>query len=178
MYLSNIKIVRKLRRHERDARTSVGSSDLVIAETMLHELVHAYFFSMIDDCFDSGDCNQLITDFPDLWNFFIQNVSDGSLTDIMTQHTEMSSLYVNIIASALQEFSTGTPLTNGQVPSQVYSDMAWYGLVGTVPFNNLPQVDRDRITFRFENVELLNQSSTNSANIAINPVGTRISPCN
>lgn len=155
-----------------------ASTDLAIAELILHELVHAYFLSYIDDCYINGNCNQLINNFPDLWNHFIQNGSNGSITDIMSQHTEMSNIYVNIIASALQEFNTGLQLSNGQVPSQVYLDMAWYGLVGTIPFNNLPQVDKDRIISRFENVELLNQSSTNSSNIVINPVGTRTNPCN
>ena len=48
------------------------STDLGIASTLLHEIIHVYFFSIIDDCSLENNCG-LLEDFPDLWNFFIEN---------------------------------------------------------------------------------------------------------
>lgn len=152
------------------------SSDLAIAGTLLHEIVHAYFLSLIDDCHQTSNCAQLQS-FQDLWNFYVANQNNGTYTDILSQHEQIANSYVNIMGAALQEFVTGTPVQAGQPILQVYTDIAWYGLSGTIPFNNLPQADKDRINFRFENVELLNQSSTNQNGTTISPVGSRTNPC-
>ena len=51
----------------------------------------------------------------------------------------MAAYYVDVIASALQEFD------NSQQPYQFYKDMAWNGLQGTVAWNNLSDTERTRI---------------------------------
>jgi len=156
---------------------TAGSSDLAIACTLLHEIVHAYFLSLIDDCSQTSNCTQLQS-FQDLWNFYVANQNSGIYTNNVSQHNQIANSYVNILASALQEFVTGVPVGNGQQVMQVYSDVSWIGLIGTIPYNALSQVDKDRINFRWDNVELLNQTATNSSGIIINPVGSRTSPCN
>ena len=167
-YNYNIKI--------RPDYTSIGT-DLAIAGTMLHEIIHAYFLSLIDDCNQTSNCT-LLQNFPDLWNFYVANQNNGVYTNGISQHNQIALSYVNALGSSLQEFITGIPLSANQTPEQVYTDIAWYGLEGTIPYNALPQADKDRAKFRFENVELLNQSAVNLAGQTIVPKGTRTSPCN
>jgi len=160
---------------------TMRSTDLAIAGTILHEIVHAYFLSLIDDCNQTGNCAPLST-FPELWNYYfsIKNPSPSPFTDGISQHNQLAYSYVKIIGAALQEMVTGYPVPNGPlgVVDQVYTDVAWYGLEGTIPYNNLPQADKDRMKFRFEKVELLNQSALNSSGQTITPIGSRTSPCN
>lgn len=150
------------------------STELAIAGTLLHEIIHAYFLSLIDDCIQANNCTTLQT-FPELWNYYVANQT-GNPTNGISQHNQIALSYVNIMGAALQEYITGIPVQPGS-QSQVYTDVAWYGLQGTIPYNALPQSDKDRINFRFENVELLNQSSVNPNGVTINPVGTRRTPC-
>lgn len=167
-YNYNIKI--------RPDYTSLGT-DLAIAGTILHEIIHAYFLSLIDDCTQTSNCT-LLQNFPDLWNFYVANQNNGVYTNGISQHNQLAQSYVNALGASLQEFITSIPLSANQTPEQVYLDIAWYGLEGTIPYNALPQVDKDRAKFRFENVELLNQSAVNLNGQTIVPKGTRTSPCN
>lgn len=150
------------------------STELAIAGSLLHEIIHAYFLSLIDDCIQANNCTTLQT-FPELWNYYVANQT-GNPTNGISQHNQIALSYVNIMGAALQEYITGIPVQPGS-QSQVYTDVAWYGLQGTIPYNALPQSEKDRINFRFENVELLNQSSVNPNGVTINPVGTRNTPC-
>ncbi|MFC4739955.1 hypothetical protein ACFO3U_08105 [Flavobacterium ponti] len=150
------------------------STELAIAGSLLHEIIHAYFLSLIDDCVQASNCTTLQT-FPELWNFYVANQT-GSPTNGISQHNQIAMSYVNIMGAALQEYVTGVSVQPG-MQTQVYTDVAWYGLQGTTPYNALPQIDKDRINFRFENVELLNQQSTNPSGIVVSPVGTRNTPC-
>lgn len=154
------------------------STNLAIAGTMLHEIVHAYFLSLIDDCNQTGNCTQLAT-FPELWNFYFSTKNHNLNTDNASQHNQLAQSYVKIIGAALQELITGyPPIGPLGSPDQVYTDIAWYGLEGTIPYSNLPETDKNRIKFRFEMVEVLNQNAINLSGQTIIPVGSRNSPCN
>lgn len=132
---------------------------------------------MIDDCNQNGSCQNLQS-FPDLWNFYVAYKNGGVFTNGIAQHNQMANSFVNIMASALQEYMTNVPLMVGQTPNQDFIDVAWYGLEGTIPYNALSQTDKDRIQFRFNNVELLNQSDVNANGLTITPIGNRVFPCN
>ncbi len=149
--------------------TSVGT-DLGIASTILHELVHAYFLSLIDDCHYQNNCEQLQA-FPEVWNYYVQHTS----TNGGSQHEQLAQSYVNILATALQEFHTGTSLTNGQQPLQLYTDLAWGGLQGTVPYQALSSSDIFRIN-KTDAAENYNQPQYNITGTALEyfPQGT---PC-
>lgn len=150
------------------------STDLALASTILHEIIHAYFLSILDDCIVANNCT-VLQSYPDLWNFYVANKT-GNFTNGLSQHNQIANSYVNIMGAALQEFITGVPVVTGQ-QSQVYTDLAWYGLEGTIPYNALPVDDKNRIQFRFNNVELLNQSAIDSTGATITPIGTRNLPC-
>lgn len=153
------------------------STDLAIAGSMLHEITRAYFLSLIDDCNQTGNCSALAS-YPELWNFYFstQNNNNGTnQTDLLSQHTQLANSFVKSIASALQEFSTGSPTVG--LPDQVYMDIAWYGLKGCIPYDSLPQIDRTRIEFRFEIIEVLNQNGVDSNFQTITPQGVRLFPC-
>lgn len=149
------------------------ATKLKIAATVIHELIHAYFLSLIDDCYVANNCTLLQT-FPELWNFYVLNKNNGVLTNPISQHEELALLYVKSIAIALQQYHTGVPFLSGE-PQQAYQDIAWGGLKGTTPYNNLSQEDKDRIDYR-NNAEIYNQASTNPSGILVaSPIGI---PCN
>jgi len=117
---------------------------LKIYATTLHELIHAYFLSLIDDCHIGSNCDLLQT-YPELWNFYKECNSYGIITDPISQHNQLALSYVNIIAEALEEYQPG-------LASQYYRDLAWGGLHGTIPYENnnpttrlLTDDDRNRV---------------------------------
>lgn len=82
--------------------------------------------------------------------------------------------YVDIIGEALQEFVTNNPVATGQA-LQYYTDLAWYGLYGTEPWDALTEDERNRI----ESVavpEILNEAYFANG-ITTYPQGTRNPPC-
>lgn len=149
---------------------------LSLATTLTHEIIHAYFISVVDEykTFNSSK----ICDFPTLYDAYVmQNTPKGSSqSQVEAHHNLMATKYVNSIASTIQEFDTGIPVTSG-FPNQVYLDIAWAGLEGTYIFNkNYPNdpndknySDRNRILSR-GSIEKYNKPRGNQI-----PIGK---PCN
>mgnify|MGYP000685742586 CR=1 FL=1 len=71
------------------------STELAIAGSLLHEIIHAYFLSLIDDCIQANNCTTLQT-FPELWNYYVANQT-GNPTNSISQHNQIALSYVNII---------------------------------------------------------------------------------
>ncbi len=117
------------------------ATKLSIASTIIHELIHAYFLSLVDDL-DYGETSNLNT-FSILWDYYV-NHFNGGVGDI-AQHNQMAESYVNAMASALQEYQTGIQVSSSQQPQQIYKDLAWGGLGNTPPFNALTDSEKDRI---------------------------------
>ncbi len=116
-----------------------GKTKLFIAAFLLHEMAHAYFFSLVDD-YNMGATNSF-NELPILFNAAVVNKFPIG-PDL--HHEEIANSYVNAIAAALQEFQPG-------LPQQVYDDLAWSGLEKTNIFNTLyPQgsTSRERILNR------------------------------
>lgn len=116
---------------------------LMIASTMLHEFAHAYFFSLIDDCYLQYNC-VLLSTFPELWEFYVSHSKSQYPSNPDLHHEAIANSYVNAIASALQEYQPG-------LPQQVYDDMAWAGLNNTPIFDTKFPVgnpNRERILNR------------------------------
>lgn len=124
---------------------------LSIARTVIHELIHAYFDSLYDDCYFNNNCTE-IKSFEELYTDYEHWVAGtNNLTD--AHHNVIASDFVNIIAVALQEYDTGTPVNNVNQIEQVYKDLAWFGLGptasnpnGTPAYSNLSYEEKDRIT--------------------------------
>lgn len=100
-----------------------GKTRLYIASLLLHEIVHAYFFSLVDD-FNMG-ANNSFNELPILFNAAVINHSP---LNPELHHEEIANSYVYAIATALEEFQPG-------LPEQVYTDLAWSGLETTNIFN-------------------------------------------
>ena len=109
---------------------------LMIACLQLHELVHAYFFSLIDDCYlQNNNCN-LLTTFPELWEYYVSVCDNQYPSNPIAHHEQIANKYINAIADALREYQPG-------LPQQVYEDLAWSGLEETTIFNTLHPVGSD-----------------------------------
>jgi hypothetical protein len=135
-------------------------TDLSIASTMAHEIIHAYLISLLEENKTTGATG--IYDFPTVYDAYNKQkiAKDKNNTLLPDAHHELiANNYVNAIASTIQEFHTGQVISSG-FPYQIYMDMAWGGLNGTEIFNkNYPNdpnhknyKDRERILARI-NVE-------------------------
>ncbi len=98
-------------------------TDLSVATTMTHEVIHAYLISLLEEnktCGASGIC-----DFPTIYDAYVQQQISKDLSILPDAHHELiASHYVNAIASTIEEFHTGQSVDSG-FPRQVYLDMAW-----------------------------------------------------
>jgi hypothetical protein len=122
----------------------VGETKLFIAASMFHELVHAYFMSLLDEYNSTNSPNPSVyNDFAILFQKFVDKTYPGS--SAVAHHEQMATDYVNAIAAGLQEYQPG-------LPQQVYQDLAWGGLQEAPIFNTLFPVgssDRERIINRY-----------------------------
>ena len=111
-------------------------TDLSVAATMTHEVIHAYLISLIQEnksCGASGIC-----DFPTVYEAYVQYEiarNPNVLPD--AQHELIANKYVNAIASTIQEFHTGKLVVSSSSLKQIYLDMAWAGLQKTEIFNKI-----------------------------------------
>ena len=120
-----------------------NKTKLFIASLQLHELVHANFFSLIDDCLIQNNCQLLVT-FPELWEYYVSVCDNQYPSNPSSHHEQIANSYVTAISVALQEYQPG-------LPQQVYEDLAWNGLEGTTVFNTLHPIgsaSRQRILNR------------------------------
>lgn len=115
-----------------------GATKLFRAQSLLHELTHAYFISLADD-YSTYPTNAPFADYPSLYQKYLEKNFPGTIA--VAEHEAMTKKYIDAFASALQEYDA-----NYTVPYQVYTDLAWYGLRDTPTFNkNFPEGSTDRI---------------------------------
>lgn len=145
----------------------VESTKLGMAATILHELLHAYFLSIVDDNYETGSTE--LENFPNLWNYYVLSQGNGANYE---QHVTIANLYVKKLARALQEFHTGNPVLDSDEPLQIYKDLAWGGLNETPAYNALSIEERNRI-IAVCNAENKNEPQTANG-INYNPISD---PC-
>ncbi|MBF4473747.1 hypothetical protein, partial [Flavobacterium sp. HJJ] len=152
----------------------VRPTDLSIATTMAHEIIHAYLISIVSEFHNCGATT--ICDFPALYDAYVEyQISKDPNIIPSTHHELIATNYVNVIAATIQEFHTGIPVELGKA-SQIYTDLAWSGLSKTSIFNtkypddpnNVNYKERQRILDRFTNEKNYENRG------GLNPVGT---PC-
>ena len=102
-----------------------SATRLFRASNILHEMVHCYFFSLVDE-YNTKNNSAILKDFPTLFQKFVDRKYPGSKD--AAHHDEMATTYVNAIGAALQEFQTGIPVGDKETPNQIYIDLAWGGL--------------------------------------------------
>ena len=130
-----------------------GKTNLFIAASMFHEIVHAYFMSIFDDYHNSNPPNlNSYNDFTYLFDLYVnKKYPNSQAADI--HHQQMATDYVDAIARGLQEYQTGIPVPVTSTPNQIYSDMAWGGLSDAPIFNVIYPIgnpNRGRIINRYK----------------------------
>ncbi len=139
-------------------------TDLAIAAVMIHEVVHAYFFSLYDDKVNSGITNAL-DDFDLLYQKYVTENYVGADD---AQHAQIWKSFIKILAASLQEYHTG----DGANPSQFYQDI----ILGTL---SRTQIFKDKYpegTAEFRRIMDNYRTATSNGKTISNstPVGT---PC-
>lgn len=119
------------------------ATTLGIAAILVHEIMHAYFLSLIDDK-ASGVPNASV-EIAVLFDAYVTKTFGPNSP--MIQHEVMANKYVDVIAKALQEYNTGMSVAGE--PEQVYKDLAWGGLMQAPVFQTLPLAERERINKRY-----------------------------
>ncbi|VXB39457.1 conserved hypothetical protein [Flavobacterium sp. 9R] len=128
------------------------ASDLYRATALLHEIIHAYMLSIVDDSNYPTTTTPQLTNFPELFKAFV-NKRNNTQAAVMAQHEDMAKIYVEAIATALEQFQWNE---TGGIPStladkQIFLDMAWSGLHKTAVFDKTYPIgnpNRDRILAR------------------------------
>lgn len=150
------------------------ATSLFRASNLLHEFVHVYFMSIVDDFRAKGypQTDYNLNSFPSLFQAFCdKEYSPTQTIAANAHHLEMANKYVDAIASSLKEYDK---LNNSTViiPDQVYIDLAWGGLMDApVFYEKFPQGSNDAIRIR-------NRYACESAGFQVgteSPIGK---PCN
>jgi hypothetical protein len=112
--------------------------NLLLAQTIAHEVIHAEMFRQILDAVENGSIiglnNQDVLDalasseYTELYEYFRQYQN--------WSHTYMAEQFRDVIARITQEFDTGIPVAENQQPMQLYLDLAWRGLMNNVAWDN------------------------------------------
>lgn len=145
-----------------------SATGLFRASNLLHEIIHCYFFSLVDE-YTATNNPAIFNDFPLLFQKFVDKTYPGSKD--LAHHDEMANTYVNAIALALQEYNKYAD-PNGSVPYQVYTDLAWGGLQEAPIFKvkyPIGSVEYNRIVGRY---------NSESVNFSINGQTVVGKPCN
>lgn len=138
------------------------ATKIALARTMLHEMLHAYMISHIDDV-NAGNTVD-VRNFLQLWQFIRSTTSPGGSTQ-PAQHEYMAQRFLPHLKEALKEWD------NAQQSDQYYEDLAWGALFNTGTFNHFHPVgspSRNRI------INTNNAEDTNSTQGGITPKGN---PC-
>ena len=112
------------------------ATKLFRASNLLHEIAHVNFMSIVDDFKAQGysQTNYNLKSFPTLFQAYCdKKYPPSNTTAANAHHLEMANQYVDAIGSALQEYNKLND-PEGIIPYQVYSDLAWGGLIDAPVF--------------------------------------------
>jgi len=138
-----------------------NATKIGIARLLLHELLHAYMLSHIDDVVSGQTGN--ITQFVALWNSIRNNLYGGDLE--AQQHEFMAQKFLTPLKDALKDWD------NASQPDQYYEDLAWGALDETSTFDHFhPPGSASRLRIKRTNIA----EDTNTTQGGITPKG---SPC-
>lgn len=93
------------------------ATNLSVARTMIHEMIHAYFL-----LYYRNDLLDARKSYPQIYNAC---KNDLNFDCNRVQHEEMEKYFVNDIAAALKEYGKSMHL---KINNSVYTDLAWGGL--------------------------------------------------
>ena len=110
-----------------------SATKLFKATALLHETIHAYMLSVIED-YNTFPNNAPFANFPELFNIYVSKINNVT-NAVYAQHEDMANKYVDAIASALEEYQANTGIPSSLADKQIFLDMAWSGLRGTDVYN-------------------------------------------
>ena len=116
-----------------DRNSFSKASELKIAQTMLHESIHAYLTAYFG--LDPASATLTYVDMYEKWLLIKDETA--------VHHWEMTQSFIDGIALALKSFGALRGYTN--LSDQFYKDLAWSGLDGTEAFQSLSAQTRKRI---------------------------------
>lgn len=107
-----------------------GQPNLLVAQTIFHELLHAEFFRELVEAVGAGNYTQVTYDelFQALTNGNLFTLYDHIRRYNDWSHNFMANYFRETIARVTQEYDTGIAVPNNQQPAQLYLDLAWKGL--------------------------------------------------
>ncbi len=138
-----------------DGTKLTKATNLAVARTIIHELVHAYLTTYF-----KYDPLNAAKDYPQILRAW-QTQKNPDYNEI--QHDEIEKSFVEYIATALKEYSESIGLSS--IDDYVYADLAWGGL----DFNDNSQLsdeDKERIQLRLS-AEQLNMIFSEEAPVGI-----------
>lgn len=112
------------------------STDLAVAITIMHEVIHAYLLAYF-----RYDSSFVRDSYPQLMEEYI----DDKYSLAQAQHDQMVVSYINQLFTSLKEYGK---FLGYHISDQVYSDLAWSGLIDTHAFAVKPEDEKNRIKSR------------------------------
>ncbi|MDN3203059.1 hypothetical protein [Algoriphagus sediminis] len=119
-----------------------GSSDLFIAKTVLHEILHAYFLFIEQYPLVDQDLNALL-------NYYITKYNVPGSIDYNPIHHNLfiENRFVSHIATSLKDFASSLGYPSSLLSNdQFFKDLAWSGFSGTDVYEKLSLEDKRRIS--------------------------------
>lgn len=137
--------------------------NVLVAQTIFHEIIHAEFFRQIVIAIGAGNYNgatvqEVInalenSNYATLYEYY-RTYNDWS-------HNFMADYYRDTIARVTQEYATGVAVPDNEQPQQLYIDLAWKGLRGDgfiVAWDQLTEDEKQAID------NTINNFTTNNSN--------------
>ncbi|WP_121918338.1 hypothetical protein [Dokdonia sinensis] len=112
------------------------ATTIAIARTILHEILHAYMLSKVDDGDAQVPVN--IAELPVLWDAVMADLYNDDPEAV--QHQQMAEKFITPMRDALREWD------NNQQSSRYYEDLAWGALYETSTFIDLYPEDSESYT--------------------------------
>ena len=109
-----------------------GGSELFIAKTVIHEMLHAYFKMELDKNGLENGMGDFISDFKKIQQF--PNASGSH-----TEHEMMAVMYIDVLAASLAAYDKWAQ------DISYYKRLAWSGLEFTNEYRNLPEQEKIEI---------------------------------
>lgn len=115
------------------------ATSISIARTFVHELIHAEMFRKIASV---NSDEELKNSFPGIWDYYVRYKLGDQGVGNDYQHNALAQHYRDQIVNALKAFDK---LGGIQRDDAFYQKMAWAGLYGTTPWNNLSKEEKEEI---------------------------------
>lgn len=139
------------------------ATSIAIARVILHEMLHAYILSHIDDV-QNGHTLEFIS-FRELWRMIQKDLTGFNNNPELVHHEFMAQKFLIPLKDALKEWD------NSKQSDKYYVDLAWGALINTDTFDELHpigSISRNRI---------MNTNTAEDKNLNQNGISPKGTPC-